>query len=111
MFTTYKPMIQSTVTGWMGDLVLVCSARLGRTYPTLDLPILGPEMSRGPLGLACVVAGWTADVPLRILPVGLPFPLAFHLELKGLRVSSAGQFRAREEGTRGSEIALGGAGR
>lgn len=26
----------------MGDLVLVFSARLGRTNPPLDLPILGP---------------------------------------------------------------------
>lgn len=36
------------------------------------------------------------------------FPLAFHLELKGLRVSSAGQSRVGEEGTRGSEMALAG---
>lgn len=96
----------------MGDLVLVFSARLGRTNPPLDLPHPRSWTEPGPLGTG-VHSGRLARrcsgcVPVRILPVGLPFPLAFHLELKGLRESSAGQSGVGGEGIRGSEMALAG---
>lgn len=61
------------------------------------------------MGLACSEGGWTADVLPRILPVGLSFPVAFHVELKGLIESSAGQNRAEDGGTGGSD-GFGGAG-
>lgn len=72
-----------------------------------NLPILGLVQSQVPLGLCvhrCRLESRCSDsVFVRILPVGLLFPLGFHLELKGLRVHFA---RVGEEWTRGSETAL-----
>lgn len=60
--------------------------------------------------MACVEAGWSAYAVVgswvRILTVRLPFPLAFHLELKGMRESSPRRSWVVEEGTRGSVMAL-----
>lgn len=109
---TYKPMIQCTVWEglwrWVGGLGIWCVHSLpSRVEPIHPLifpsQVLRTGVRRGRLASRC-----SDCVPVRILPVGLPFPLAFHVELKGLRMSSAGQSRVGEEGTRGSVMALAG---
>lgn len=90
---------------YMVDLVLQIPVWLLITSLTPDLP-----PPRFLFETACIEAGWPADLvaesQVRILLVGLPFPLVSYAELMGLRESSSGNSNVIKEGKRGSMMAL-----